>query len=75
MRKRREGIGQSKYAATTEVVTNAENKRSLAVRFHNLEDDYDGMTLYLTPAQAKLISKLIYESARAMEQRSKKLGE
>lgn len=57
----------SHYTVHVFEVTNAENKKRLAISLSNSEDIYDGMYIAITPAEAKILSKAIYEGAREME--------
>jgi hypothetical protein len=64
----------SHYLVSTGVVTNSERKRSLMISIGNMEDSYDGLLLHLSPGEAKILSKAIYDAARAMEQQPKGKG-
>lgn len=59
----------SNYRVRTEEVKNSEGKRRLYIGIRNQDDPYDGILIYLTPAQAKELSKIIYDTARQMEQK------
>lgn len=61
------GVGGSGYRVNAYEVKTSEGKRRLWVGIRNLEDEYDGMVLVLTPAQAKAITKVIFHAAREME--------
>lgn len=58
----------SHYQVDTQVVSNSEGKQRLGIYIRNFEDEYDGSQFFLTPAEAKILSKAIYDAARAMEQ-------
>jgi hypothetical protein len=62
----------SHYTVHTDVVFNDKGKRYLSISIRNLEDNYDGILLHLTPAQAKILSKAIHWAALAIEQQSVK---
>lgn len=62
----------SHYQVETQVVKNAEGKRSLAIYIRDFEDEYNGSQFFLSPADAKILSKVIYQAARAMEQQPQK---
>jgi hypothetical protein len=58
----------SYFIVRTDVVSNDKGKRHLGVGIRNTEDEYDGILMFLTPAEAKILSQAIYDAARAMEQ-------
>jgi hypothetical protein len=55
------------FECSTRVGVSDDGKRHLVVSIRNNEDEYDGILMVLTPAEAKVISKTIYDGARAME--------
>lgn len=57
------------FECYTEVTTNSEGKRYLTVHISNTGDEYDGMIMYLQPAEAKEIARTIHWAALAMEQK------
>lgn len=64
----------SNYTVHTEIVKDDRGKNFLSIGISNREDEYDGITMHLTPAEAKILSKEIYQAARAMEPQPKKRG-